>query len=256
MAGDFNTTLEPHGHLVGRTRREATGCGATGSVPVSGSCERPSTFVEREALEAGHGTATQLDYIFTRAQVADSEARLATAAWHVQLASWRKGGRHLSIVARIPIKSPWCRNPAGEKVGGQVNTEAMLADAKQAAERHAEYLNTVQQALTRIDRPDWLQIDVVLRKVSEAMYPAKQVEFRKQWHEAPVVELALRDVWSTRRQLIAHQKYMYLNLREMLHHWRLAARLQRHTKQLRRQSNLQRRAKWHKQLQDAMRRRL
>ena len=261
LGGDFNTTLRPAQNLVGQGVLE----------PVVVPQDQPdfqqlvqqhelcalntwrqrrcaATFRDYSTAEGGAGVATQLDYLLVRSHHAGLEARMSTACQHVRLASWKHGARHLPVVACIPLPNYVTAQVRGP-MGVQVDTEAMLHDAACNADRHQAFLGRVLTALEGQACPTWQALDTALKHASEAFYPkCRTVELRP-WQEQPV-QVALKHVWQARTTLRTGRNSVFLGLR-ILQFWRRVTNLRRTTKQLRQQSNAQRRLKWGRQLQAA-----
>ena len=126
----------------------------------------------------------------------------------------------------------------------------MLHAAACNTDRRQAFLSHALTALETQECPTWLALDTALKQASEAFYPKRRTVELRPWQEMPV-QVALKHVWQARAALRTGRNGVCLGLRGVLLYWKRVTHLRRTTRQLRRQSNAQRRLKWCRKLQDA-----
>ena len=256
-AGDWNTPLQSDAHHVGPGVLDpkwypADHARLAALLQNHGLCalntwrssSQAATFIGPSEASKPQ-VRTQIDFILARLHQAGVTGRAASTAAHVEFTSWRRGTRHLPIVAVVEDNRVECVTQRAQPQIGHSRDRMVeaLRDVKVQVQFQEAVTSVVEAMDVAPDLPE--RLDTALLKISDTMFPTERRPQPKPW-QTPGVQLSLKHVWEARRELMRKERKILAvdSLKGLLSVWRQWTVFHRARKALRKQSAGARRQKW------------
>ena len=187
---------------------------------------------------------SQIDYIMTRRNTADSISKQAKPLRSLNFSPWRLGARHLPVQASIPLKPGWSsidKTPTRSHLS--YDKAALEHSIYQQDDKAQQLVRDVHQGLEIMSHYSAESLNHLVLQTCARLFPAGAPKQDLRPWQQPDVQTSVKEMWARRAELgrVGHNVRVGLfSRRQIFEAFRTYARFQRSYRALRQ------RGRWHR----------